>query len=394
LPLFLRNDSFDNEKRVELTPHFQDVTCSGSHYNMGFQQGIRYKHKILRNEKILLDTELFRKFVPSFIPLPFLVNAAKRFIPMFIPSVLAGEKNTVLRLDGIADGAGVSRDLIFLAQTLEIILDHIPYNMGCTTVAISGERYVTGEPVIIKNFDFLDNFRSLNIIRKSNPENGIPSVELSLTSIAGAHAGMNRAGLAISYNYGYSREPQQPRVPITCHVQTALERFENTEDAVNFLINKPFAAGAILTLCDSKSRMVTIEASASKKALKYPDSNGLLINTNLYTMKEMQQVSIPDDAKFDSNMPYGLDKIKVHESNKIRHSCAERLLNAEKKIFPSTLLELLANHGPDNNAYDNCLCRHIPVFHTVASAIMFPVRKTAYLLLGSPCRNKYHRYQL
>jgi len=393
LPAFLKNANIDGEKKVVLTPHFEDVTCTGNSYDMGFQQGKRYRHKILRNEKILEETELFRKFVPSFIPLPFLLNTAKKFIPLFIPSVLSTEKHIMQRLDGIADGAGVNRELIFLAQTLEIILDHIPYNLGCTTVAISPERYITGEPVIIKNFDFLDNFRALNIIRKSVPEGGIQSLELSFTSIAGAHTGMNKAGLAISYNYGYSKEPQQPRVPITCHIQTVLEKYGSTEESVNFLINKPFAAGAIITICDSNARMVTIEGSPSRKALNYPDKNGLMINTNLFATSEMQPVNIPGNATFDNNMPYNLNRIKVHESNRIRAACAGNMLNSEKRISPETLIGLLASHGPDNNAYDNCLCRHIPIFHTVASAIMFPASKTAYFLIGSPCKKKYHKYR-
>ncbi len=388
----LGKKSIDSHKKVLLTPYFEEIACSGKPYDMGFQQGKRYRRKIARNDKILTETELFRKFVPHFIPLPFLISTAKKVLPIFVPAILADEKDTFLRLNGIADGAGVNRELIFLTQALEIILDHIPYNMGCTTVAITPGRFITGEPVIIRNFDFLNNFRTFNIIRKSKPEGKIPSMELSFTSIAGSHTGMNSEGLTLSYNYGYSKEPVQARVPLTCHVQTALERFKTTQQAVNFFLNKPFSSGAILTICDSRGNMVTLEGSPTKKALRYPDKNGLIINTNRYMTDEMQTANIPGDALFDRNMPYGLDKIRVHESNEIRANSIEKLLNSTKVLPVDTLFKVLSHHGDDNNAYDNCTCRHLPIFHTVASAILFPKRKTAYFLIGSPCRKKYHKY--
>ncbi len=388
----LRKGTIDSHEKVLTSPYFEKLVCSGKHYDMGLQQGKRFKRKISRNEKILAETELFRKFVPSFIPLPFLLHAAKKILPVFIPSVLSGEKDIFSRLNGIADGAGVDRELIFLTQALEIILDHIPYHAGCTTVAITPGRFIDKEPVIIRNFDFLDNFRVFNIIRRSNPLGGIPSLELSFTSIAGSHTGINREGLALSYNYGYSKEPQQARVPLTCHVQSALEKFRTTQQAVNFFLNKPFSAGAILTICDAEGNLVTLEGSPTKKALRYPDNNGLIINTNRFMTDEMQSVNIPDEALFDKNMPYGLDKVRIHESNEQRAKTINREFNKTKNISVDTIFKVLSHHGDDNNAFDNCACRHLPIFQTIASAVMFPKRRTAYFLVGSPCRKKYHKY--
>ena len=390
----IKEKIIDSRKEVLLSPHFEELSCSGSAYDMGLQQGRRFKHKILKNEKVLQETELFRKFVPNFIPLPFLLNTAKRIIPIFAPSVLSDEKDISLRLNGIADGAGVDRDLIFLAQALEIILAHIPYNVGCTTIAITPDKFTFKEPVILRNFDFLNNFRVFSIIRKSSPSGKIPNMGLTFTSIAGVHTGMNKAGLTFSYNYGYSKEAVQAKIPLTCYIQSALDQFENTEQALNFFLNKHFAAGAILTICDAQGFMVTIEGSPSKKALRYPDKNGLIVNTNCYTSLEMQGVNIPKEAFFDKNMPYGLDKVRVHESNEKRAKYTENLLNCSDRVSVDTLFKVLADHGEDDNAYDNCACRHIPIFHTIASAIMFPKRKAAYLLIGSPCKNKYHKYQL
>ena len=359
---------------------------------MGFSQGKSFRHKISRAEEILEKTELFRRFVPSFISLPFLINAAQAILPVFVPSILSKEKDLLDRLNGIADGANAGRELIFLGQALEVVLDQIPYHPGCTSAGIMPEKFSGNEPVLIKNFDFIETFRVFNMIRHSVPKRGIESFEMGLAPMCGTHMGMNRAGLSITYNYGFSRENPMPRIPVTCLIQLCLERFERTEEAINFFLNRHFPNGAILLVCDKDSRMAAIEGSPSHKAMRYPDRNGFLVCTNRFMSGEMQDAGIPKNAMFSETMPYGLEKVRVHESNEKRAERLHRLFGSVRKVSEDLLIKALCDHGEENKPGDGTVCRHFPLFHTTASAILFPKTRRAYFLIGSPCKNVFHKY--
>ncbi|GAG14787.1 unnamed protein product, partial [marine sediment metagenome] len=114
--------------------------------------------------------------------------------------------------------------------------------------------------------------------------------------------------------------------------------------------------------------------------------------TNQFMSEAMQDVNIPKNAFFSSNMPYELDKVRVHESNEKRFKRIHELFSNTRKLDGTLLIKALCDHDVDDKPSGNTVCRHFPLFHTTASAILFPKRKRAYFLIGSPCKNKFHKY--
>src|SRR5437870_3342357 len=78
------------------------------------------------------------------------------------PAALARHyPNSHARLRAIAQGAAVRPRVIYLLNAIEALLSAVrdkvvfPPPGACSTVVVRGERSVTGEPIIAKNFDYL-----------------------------------------------------------------------------------------------------------------------------------------------------------------------------------------------------------------------------------------------
>jgi len=133
------------------------------------------------------------------------------------------------RLAGIAEGARVGRGAICLCNALEPLLSSvggcITCGHACSAVAIRGDRSATGEPVIVRNFDYLLLAQPYYIVRETRPARGFRSLEFTLAPLAGAVDGLNEAGLGIVYDYAFALDqPAAPAPSISMAISGALAR--------------------------------------------------------------------------------------------------------------------------------------------------------------------------
>ena len=105
---------------------------------------------------------------------------------------------------GIAEGAGLSPEQIFILQGLTDLRDFLswgtmPDGFGCTSMIISAERSKNGQKILAQNWDLqTDNMPYVCFVRRT-PDDG-PST-LSLTVSGGlCMIGLNSEGLAIGTN--------------------------------------------------------------------------------------------------------------------------------------------------------------------------------------------------
>ncbi|MFH1537832.1 MAG: C45 family peptidase [bacterium] len=368
---------------------------SGTHEEMGHQQGRETARVIKRARDLMAGSEELTLIKPSFIPfgLFVLLGEAKtslqfgRHIKKYYPQQFK-------RMAGIARGAGVRPGFIALLQSLEVELNKVDFHMSaCSATGVCGKRSAGGEPVIIKNFDYPGHFTEQYVTRLDSPRGRYRVLSVSAAPLAGNHDGINEHGLAIAYNYGYGRDRPMHNVPITIVVQEALETCRTTGEAVEFISRSRRRGGALLMVCDAGGDLRTMEVSNRQVGERMPD-NGLLINTNHYLTKEMAAIDIPKGAVFTNRNVKALRGIEVRLSSEARYDRAAELLEKHDAIGDETLMEAFRDHGPGGSPSDNTLCRHSDYFNTTCSVVFYPARRSMKVMYGNPCRTEYQEFSI
>ena len=110
----------------------------------------------------------------------------------------------------------------------------------------------------------------------------------------------------------------------------------------------------------------------------------------------MQSVEIPQNAVFPWWFyPVILRGKKFHEFNWARRERYKTLTRNRKKWSRKAIIKILSDHGAENKPGRLTICRHQPeTANTVASALIYPKKKTMEICLGNPCSGSYRTYRL
>lgn len=373
----------------------QLIECSGSPYQMGTMQGEQCKKIIQESEKFLNNNPFIKQLLHDIIKPNLLIQSLKKIAGMTAFPTLYKEREVYDRLKGIADGAGVALELISFCQIMEILLNQPLYSIGaCTTLGITDKFYIHRGPVVLKNFDYIKGFEKFIILRRSEPGRGYKSIELTFAQMGGCHTGMNEKGLCISYNYGLSREGIKLKLPYTLIFQKCLEKFDNTSDVINFLLDQKFSHSCIVTVADLANNIKVIELSPEHKAIREIVDGRYTVATNFFITPKMQEYDLPHDAFYSQLLPKEIRGIRIHRSNEIRYNQALEMIRKRKKVSLRYLFSVLKDHTPGTDGDDDSICRHSDFFNTQASMVMLPAYKTVYVSIGNPCKTKYKKFKI
>ena len=163
---------------------------------------------------------------------------------MVTPGVIAAFPEMHARLQGIAEGAGISLRSLYLFIGLEAPMAFVDGRItipalaaACSAVAIRGRRSADGQPIIARNFDYLPIVQPFYSLRESQPVGGMRSLEFITAPMAGTIDGVNEAGLCITYNYAFTLDrPNQPAGMISMVISEALARCRTVAEAPNGLL--------------------------------------------------------------------------------------------------------------------------------------------------------------
>ncbi len=371
------------------------IHCEGSPYEMGYIQGQKQKKLIRETENFIKEYKFIKEIIPDFLNMDLLIRGVKTFAGLS-SLVFMKDKKMYSRLKGIAEGAGVEIEVILLSQLLEIFLDRPLYYIGpCTTIGIKENFFKKKGPAVLKNFDYITGFEKFNLLRFSNPDKGYKSVELTMAQLAGSHTGMNEKGLCVSYNYGISIENIKAKIPYTLLVQRLLEEFDNTIDAINYILDMEFSHSAIITICDKTGNLKVLELTPHHKAIREPSpGENFTVATNFFVTKKMQQYDLPHNAYYAHHLPKAIRGQRIHRSNEMRYNLGLSLLKKKSKISLKYLFNIAAAHTPDTNGDDDSICRHHEFFNTLASMIMLPHYSEVYVTFEHPCKKNYIKFKL
>lgn len=369
---------------------------SGSHYEIGVQQGKAIREVIDNALEQLSNLKFVKQMKPRLLPSFLFLTLAKHKAEKLLKKDINQQyPKQAQRLKGIADGAGVSISTILFLQSLELLitLKESSYQVqACTTIGFSPKKTKSGETIIAKNFDYLNEIASYHLTCQTKPEDRYQTLGCTFASFPGIIDGMNEHGLTVTYNTAFTTDKPKHFTPLSIVLQEMLETCKNTNEAVNFLSQAKRTANALLTLGDSYGNIKGVEISSNHCSIR-DIKNNVIINTNHYHTTEMQKYEIPHNAVFSDEISKSLRGIRVHKSSEQRLKRIRELLNNKVKIDENKTIAILCDHGRDNKPSMFTICTHGEITSTLRSNIFYPNRKTIKVLYGYPCQNKYTKFK-
>jgi hypothetical protein len=373
-----------------------EAICQGSPREMGFAQGKAARQKIHAACQALADMEAFRLQQPRWLPYRVYRWLAEQKAARFLAAPLAHDYPLLKeRLAGIAAGADVSIPRIMLFNALEPILSSVggctASPGACSAVAIRGGRSATGEPIIVRNFDYFPLVQPFYMLRDCRPSGGLRAIEFTVAPLAGTVDGMNEAGLCITYNYGFTTDqPRIPAAPISMAISAALERCRTVSEAAELISSSKRWGGALLMLGDPSGDIASLELSSSRSHLRRPAAGeDMLQHTNAFNNPVMREVQIPDDAIYTERAPAALRGRRLHLSSEQRNRRFQQLLSGNAKFDCDQLSVLMADHGLLGVPDDYTPCVHGSYWQTTACLQFLPKQRRIRVSYSTACQARY-----
>lgn len=369
---------------------------SGSHYELGLQQGQAVRKLVHEGLESIPDLEIVKLMKPKLLPTSLFLALAKRKAAKLLRNdVFKLYPKQAQRLKGIADGSKIDMNAAFFLQSMEFLIGKPSFAIqACTSLGFTPQKTSSREPVVAKNFDYLNSLAPYNLMCISAPRDGYRTLGCIMAPMPGMLDGMNEHGLTVTYNLAFSTDEPRCYAPLSMALQEMLETYKNTEEAIKFITQaKQGGHDALLMIADADGNIKTVEITSTHSAVREP-IDGQLINTNHFHTKEMQRYEIPHNAVYSGKVPKGLRGLRIHESSEQRLNRAQELLKGKAKINESKIVSTLRDHGKDDTPSMLTICRHDKNYaSTLRSMIFYPKLKTMKVLHGNPCQNEYEEFR-
>ena len=369
------------------------LIVSGSHDEMGKQQGEKYLDDIAAfYRRFVLDGTLKRE-KPWYVPLKvferkYLKGVIERFVPIL--EVIDGASE---RFGGIASGAKIHLGALALLHSIEVkgATFHRDIPMGTTSVYIFPVKSKSEEPIFLYNFYSLETLEKNVILRVSHPQGGISSVEITFDFMAGSFVGLNERGILVAINPVFTQEGEGSGPLLTTVVQRVLESCENIECALSQLaeFDYPYAANVLVA---GDSNVYVMEISISRKKLLKPNGRYVIL-TNHFLSEEMTPLNLGEDVLYQKSSFHALQGKSIMRSSRERYERAEELLMRKEKLTVEDAVTLLKDHGKDFIPSYSTICAHAEGFGTVFSTVLLPTQGTVLYFSGKPCFSKYKEFK-
>lgn len=363
------------------------MEVEGSPRQRGEQQGEAARDQIGPSFEALAALPLFPNWL-SAGPRRWLVETASRAAGRYYLArhrTLLGERlggRNIAWLEGMAATTGVPMHLLYGVNAFELESAHLGFSYGCTSLGLSGRHTADGRVRLAYNHDFPPAFEPFLRIRRSRPRDGLASLALTYPTLVGAVAGLNEAGLAMSYNQAYATDlnRRSPATFVTMVLQECLDGCHSVAEAIEHLLATPVTNGAMVTLVDAAGERAVVEVSAGQRLVRRERDDSILYTFNKYRLKETSAVEIPVGA-VTTGVAAGYD---VHRCNVTRERRFLEMDHAPPRDDAALFL-LMADH--DGGAGDeDTICRHDdPMSETILSAILDPSAGTIRAIFGRAC---------
>ena len=348
IPVVIKNsDSTFIYKNNFLTKNKQqlwELYVSGDALQRGLITGSLTSHLIQKQERVFLSK------IQEIIPSKFKQNLLRQFLKWYNRKLyLHVPEEYKAEIYGISQYA--SDDFNSIApKYLRNLYLHGAHDIGhalqdlalvgCSSMAVWGDKTDDGSLLIGRNFDFYagDEFAEDKVIAFVTPEKGYSYMSVTWGGMIGVVSGMNVEGLIITINAGKSEIPLVAKTPISILAREILQYAKNIEEAIAIAKSKEvFVSESIMIGSASDKRAVLIEVSPEKFGIYEVQNNNQLICSNHF-----QSDTYLTDKR-------NLNHIEESHS-KYRFERMEELLDAENKMTPTKMANILRNKEGLNDA--------------------------------------------
>lgn len=168
------------------------------------------------------------------------------------------------RCEGLARGAGLPREAILA------LLARAP------APAVLGARLGKaddGSPCLVALLGEPRAPGSRWLLRRSAPDVGYRSVEVTLPWLVSSLAGVNESGLAAAFvpRPGARAEPGVAHAPSVLLVQDCLQRFASLDAAVDWCLKRPSAGDGTLVLLDAEGQAAAVRLGPGQRSVVPPE---------------------------------------------------------------------------------------------------------------------------
>ncbi len=379
-----------------------NAVCGGGPREMGLAQGVALRDSIAAARAALAQLEAFRLRQPRWLPYLAYRHWAQLRAARFLRAALRHQAPAMgQRLAGLAEGARTSPGAMCLFNALEPFMASVadctaaPPLGACSAVAVRGRRSAGGEPIIARNFDYLPLMRPFYALRACRPQGGLAAIEFIAAPLVGAIDGINERGLAITYNYAFTRQAPVRAPSISMAICEALHRCSSAGEAVRWIASQPRSGAGILMLADAEGDLVSLELAPDRHHARRPaHGEDALFHTNHFSDDGMRQVEVSPQAVFTSLAPTPLRGRRPLQSAVARSARLGQLLAQTERYGPADLALLMSDHGPLGQPSDDTLCMHGSYWHTTACVQLLPRMRRLRVAYATACQAEYVEFEV
>jgi hypothetical protein len=256
------------------------IHATGEPFDVGYQHGVARADTL----HAFIDDDLCR--INRLAPAPVSVESLRPTLAAFGAAIASATPRLSEEIDGLASGAGISRELAVLLQVRREIIgfQRVPTRGDCTTYASlsagPGDGPVLAQTVDL-NGDLDDQIAVLDVGLSGSTRRALV---LSFGGLLG-YLGVNSDGLAIGLNLVLGGE-WRPGLPPYLAIRHLLDNAGCVADALHILRGLPLASSRSLMLCDptsvacveildSETRLVDPARPAHTNHFLHPDFTSL-----------------------------------------------------------------------------------------------------------------------
>jgi hypothetical protein len=196
------------------------------------------------------------------------------------------------RIAGLARGARVGRTALVVALSRASREPDFLFRPG-RALGVAPPK--APRAFLAGRFDLSADRCSVPMVRRSVPQGGFASLELTLPWLASSLAGVNAAGLAALLAPAGDALPRDTdhraeascRAPALLFVQQCLERFDRVDTALDWCLSRPSDGRASIVFADATGAIAGLELDEDRRRLMQPPSVEPLLEPDAASLQSL-----------------------------------------------------------------------------------------------------------
>jgi len=353
---------------------FPIVDLKGNAYDMGMTHGRTLAKEIKANLELYF---MMIRGLTGLEPQQCLTHAGR-----FLDVMQSDAPFLLEEMEGISRGAGMSlKEILFLNARSELMsMGRTPNAMKgeCTAIGLTGERTVSGKPILAQNWDWHERVHQTSAIFRIDPKQRPKAIFLAEAGQVGK-IGVNENGVGVLLNI-LIIDGMEYGLPVHVLLRMVMGA-QDTAEAVAMVKNTRLAGASHFLIGDKGGNIKGLELMPLAVKEIVP-SEGAVLHTNHYRDADMAEKDVGRLLMTDTFA---------------RFDRATALISKRKKWDNKSLAEIFTNHDDAPGS----ICRHAQAedeeflrIETVASCIIDLSESKMLISCGQPCEAIYREMAL